>query len=243
MKYKTDLHTHTLVSGHAYSTLLENVKEAKKNGIEVLGATDHGPEMPGGPHIFYFGNRKAVPQIIDGVIVLFGVEANIIDFNGKLDLDDIFLERLDLVIASLHDVCISPGSIEENTAAVLNAVKNPYVDILGHLGNPHYPLNYEEVVKAAKETGKIIEINNGSFKSRKGSYENCLKIAKLCREYKVPISMSTDSHISFTIGIFDKAEEIISESGITEDLIINIDKNRILKFLKNKGRLKDIVLE
>jgi len=243
MKYKTDLHTHTIVSGHAYSTLIENVKEAKKNGIEVLGATDHGPNMPGGPHLFYFGNRKAVPQIIDGVIVLFGVEANIIDIDGKLDLEDSFLGRLDLVIASLHDVCIKPGSIEENTTAVLNAMKNSYVDILGHLGNPTYPLYYEEVVKEAKKQGKIIEINNSSYRSRKGSDENCLLIARLCKKYQVTISLSTDSHIAFTIGKFDKAEEIIKESGIEEDLIINMDKMRILNYLKDKGKLKDLVLE
>jgi len=243
MKYKTDLHTHTIVSGHAYSTLIENVKEAKKNGIEVLGSTDHGPNMPGGPHLFYFGNRKAVPQIIDGVVVLFGVEANIIDINGKLDLEDEILSRLDLVIASLHDVCIKPGNAEENTKAVINAMKNPYVDILGHMGNPAFPLHYEEVVKEAKEQGKIVEINNSSFKSRKGSTENCLQIAKLCRKFRVPVSISTDSHIAFTIGIFDKAEKIIKESGIEENLIINMDKMRIINYLKNKGKIKGIVLD
>lgn len=243
MKYKTDLHTHTIVSGHAYSTLLENVKEAKKNGIQVLGSTDHGPNMPGGPHLFYFGNRKAVPYIIDGVIVLFGVEANIIDINGKLDIPEEYLSRLDLVIASLRDTCIKSGSIQENTAAVINSMKNPYVDILGHMGNPAYPIDYEEVVKEAKKLGKIIEINNSSYRSRKGSHDNCLLIAKLCKKYQVPVSLSTDSHISLTIGIFDKAEEIIKQSGIEEDLIINMDKMRIINYLKNKGKIKNIVLE
>lgn len=242
MNYKIDLHTHTIASGHAYSTLLENVKGAKDNKIEVLGITDHGPYMPGGPHLFHFGNRGAVPSIIDDVIVLFGCEANIINYKGDLDMPELFLKRIDLVIASLHEVVIEPGTIEENTAAVIGAIKNPSVDILGHLGNPNYRLDYDEIVKNAKIYNKIIEINNGSFKSREGSFDNCINIAKLCNEYKVPVTLSSDSHISFTIGIFEKAEEVLKVSKIDEDLIINNDKNKILSYLKNKGRIKGIIL-
>ena len=49
MKYLSDLHTHTIVSGHAYTTLLENIDYCSKNGIKILGTSEHGPAMPGAP--------------------------------------------------------------------------------------------------------------------------------------------------------------------------------------------------
>ncbi len=52
MKYLVDTHTHTIVSGHAYTTFLENVEEASNIGLKVLGTTDHGPSMPG--DLIYF---------------------------------------------------------------------------------------------------------------------------------------------------------------------------------------------
>ena len=56
MKYALDVHTHTIISGHAYSTLMENAKAASEKGIKVLGTTEHGCTMPHAPHIWYFNN-------------------------------------------------------------------------------------------------------------------------------------------------------------------------------------------
>ena len=54
MKYNSvlDLHTHTIVSGHAYSTLREMAKAASDKGLELLGITEHAPKMPGTCHLF-----------------------------------------------------------------------------------------------------------------------------------------------------------------------------------------------
>jgi len=51
---------------------------------------------------------------------------------------------------------------------VINVLKNPYVDAIAHPGNPQFPLDIEKVVRAAKENGKFIELNNHSFVTRKG---------------------------------------------------------------------------
>ena len=53
-----DLHTHTIASGHAYSTLQENIDQAKKKGLKVLGTSDHYRLIPGTAHPFYFRNLK-----------------------------------------------------------------------------------------------------------------------------------------------------------------------------------------
>jgi putative hydrolase len=243
MKYVLDTHTHTISSGHAYTTWLENIKEAANIGIKVLATTDHGPTMPGGPHLFYFNNLRVMPRELYGVLHLKGCEANIIDFKGTLDIPEETQRKLDIIIASLHDVCMKPGNRDENTQALLNVMDNKNVDIIGHSGNPSFPIWEEEVIKKAKETDILIEINNGSFGSRIGSEENCNKIADLCKSYGVKIVLGSDAHTCFQIGKFPKAEKILSDINIPDELIMNTDKNKIIKYLKKKGKLNDINLD
>jgi putative hydrolase len=241
MKYLIDTHTHTIVSGHAYTTLLENVKCAADKGLKMMADTEHGPAMPGGPSIIYFGNLKVIPRIICGVYVLRGVEANIMDYDGKLDMPAERLKKLDLVIASLHDICLKPGSRDENTRALINAMDNKYVDIIGHPGNPAFKIDIDAVVKAAKQKNVLIEINNSSFvTSRIGSYDNCLKIAQKAKEFGAQIVIGSDAHICFSIGEFEKADHIIKEAGIEDDMIMNTSPERFKKYLHDKGKLLDV---
>ncbi len=241
MKYVVDVHTHTIVSGHAYTTLLENVREAKAKGIKILGNTEHGPKMPGGPHLFHFGNIKVIPREIDGVTILRGCEANIMDFDGSLDIPDYIEERLDLIIASLHDVCIKPGTAEENTRALLGAMDNPNVHIIGHSGNPAFPICKEAMVQKAKEKDILIELNNSSLAgSRKGSESNCINIAKLCKEYGVKVIIGSDAHTCFHVGEFDLVHRLLEEINMPEELIMNNDEFKLLKYLKKKGKLKEL---
>jgi putative hydrolase len=237
VRYIIDTHTHTVASGHAYSTITENVRVASEKGIKILAVTDHGPKMPGASHEFYFGNLKVLPREIMGVTVLRGCEANIIDFNGSIDLPDWVLNRLDLIIASFHEPCMKPGSRDENTKALLNAMDNPNIHIIGHSGNPVFPIWQEQVVKKAKEKDILIEINNGSFSSRKGSEKNCILIAKLCKEYGVKVILGSDAHMDYQVGDFSKAEHILEAVNMPEELIMNVDEHRIVRYLINKGRL------
>ena len=105
MKNVLDVHTHTLASGHAYNTIMEMAKAASEKGMELLGITEHAPAMPGTCHEFYFLNLKVLKRSLYGITVLFGAEANIMDYNGKLDLREGILKKMDLVIASLHIPC------------------------------------------------------------------------------------------------------------------------------------------
>lgn len=242
MKYPIDVHTHSIVSGHAYTSLLENVKEAASKGIVVLGSSEHGPKMPGGPHIFYFSNIKCIPRKIEEVIILRGCESNIIDYKGTIDLPEKLQRHLDYIIASFHDVCIEPGSIVQNTNALLEVIKNPYVDIIGHMGNPCFPVDIEAVVFAAKKHDKIIEINSSSPKSRRGSLENCTTVAELCKKHGVKVMLSSDAHISYDIGKFDDAIAIIEEAQLPESLVMNSDWRKFLNYLKGKNKLSDLTI-
>lgn len=237
MKFLLDTHCHTIASGHAYSTITEIAETAFEKGLKLIAMTDHGPAMPGGPHIFHIGNQRIMPDYIKGVRVLKGVEANIMDFEGGLDLRESYLKNLDIVIASFHDVCIAPGSVEENTRALVEAMKNPYVDIIAHPGNPYYPIDIDKFIQCAFDTGTLIEINNSSFiGSRKGSAENCRRIAEKAKEKGVRLVAGSDCHISFDVGKFNKVEEIFEEIGISEELVINTDPQKLIDYLNSKGK-------
>ena len=132
MNYLFDLHTHTLASGHAYGSFTDNIAAARKRGLWGLGVSEHSSSMPGAPQPIFFTNFKVIPDIIDGLHVFTGMELNIIDYDGRVDMEERILQKVDYVIASLHKDCIQSGSVEENTSALIQAMKNPYVKILGH---------------------------------------------------------------------------------------------------------------
>ena len=81
-----DLHTHTLVSGHAYNTIREMIAMAQTKDMELLAITEHGPAMQGTATDFYFDNLRILPRDYDGLKVLFGIEANVIDSYGRMDV-------------------------------------------------------------------------------------------------------------------------------------------------------------
>ena len=78
MRIIADLHTHTIVSDHAYSTLEEMVAGAARANLAAIAITDHGPQMPDGANSWHFCSRWIVPRVIQSVAVLRGGEANIV---------------------------------------------------------------------------------------------------------------------------------------------------------------------
>lgn len=237
MKYEVDTHCHTIASGHAYSTVVENAREAANKGLKMIAITDHGPALGEGINRYYFGNMTVIPRQIEGVYILRGIEANILDCKGTLDLPERYLKKLDIVLAGLHNGCFSGGTVEENTRAVIETMKNPYVDIIVHPGNPEFPLDIDRFVEAAREYNVHIEINNSSFTvSRSGSKENCILIAKKAASIGAKVSLGSDAHICFDVGNFDEIQEIIKEAGISEESVLNTSMEKVVDFLKSKGR-------
>ena len=83
-KIIADTHAHTIVSGHAYSTIREMASAAKRRGIQVQALTEHAPKMPGTCGLYYFQNLDVIPREMDGVRMLFGAELNIMDPEGNV---------------------------------------------------------------------------------------------------------------------------------------------------------------
>ena len=88
MKYLLDSHTHTIASGHAYCTVLEMARAAANRGLELLCITDHAPAMEGTTCRDYFANLGVIDRELFGVQILMGVELNLLDTEGTVDLDD-----------------------------------------------------------------------------------------------------------------------------------------------------------
>ncbi|MHB8170240.1 MAG: phosphatase [Thermincolia bacterium] len=238
MKLVADLHVHTIASGHAYSTIEEILNAAADKGLEIVGISDHGPSMPGGPDLYHFGNLRVLPEEWKGVRLLKGVEANIIDHTGKLDMPNTYLKKLDYALAGIHTICYPGGTREQNTRAMIRAMEHPLIDVIVHPGNPEFPIDPEEVLEATMRLGKVIEINNSSLcGSRRGSEKNCTLIAQLVAQMGARIIIGSDSHFSPDVGRFEEALAMCQEAGVKEEQIINSSLERFWGYLDRRQGL------
>lgn len=243
MKVLCDTHSHTLASTHAYSSVHDYIASAKVNGLQLFSITDHAPSMPDSPHSWHFGNMKLIPRIVDDIAILRGIEANILNApfkdspNHNVDLSHSLLNYVDFAIASFHEPVCPPASIKENTRLVIQTIESGVIQIMGHLGNPNYPINQEEVVRAAKDNNVLIEINNSSFNnSRRGSVPFCTSLIELVDKHNWKVSIGSDAHISFQVGIFDQAIAALQQVNFKEANIVNRTPATFLDFLSEHGK-------
>lgn len=229
-----DVHTHTIASGHAYNTMMEMIRAAQDKGLEVYGITEHAPRMPGTCHDFYFHNLKVVERQYGELEVLLGVELNILDEKGSVDLNEPDLGNMDVTIASLHTPCIAPGSREWNTECLIQTMKNPHVNVIGHPDDGRYELDYEAVVQAADEYHTLLEINNNSLQpggSRRNARENDLELLRLCKKYQVPVILGSDAHYYKDILSHEFAYALLQESDFPKELVVNTDKKKLYAYI------------
>ncbi len=237
MHIEVDSHTHTIASGHAYSSLAENVAAAAARGIKLLAITEHGPAMPGGPHIWFFKNMRVIPRLMHGVGILRGIEANIVNDKGQLDIEDSLLPCLDIVLASLHEPIITPSTIQAHTNAVISAITSGKIDILAHGGNPVFPIEVDEVAKAAKAYNVLIEINNSSFTtSRPGSEKYCTALAEAVGRHGGLLTFGSDAHIACNVGGFAECTTFVTKIGFPAARILSCNREHFLRFLFEKQR-------
>lgn len=234
MKILADTHTHTDVSDHAYSTLYENMCAARDKGIELVACTNHAPALGDAPHIFHFQCLKDLPRVICGVKFMGGVEANILNGKGEVDMTDEMLKKLDVVIASIHNPTYIEKRGGDHTATWMGVIANPYIDILGHSGSPKFAYDIDTVVRAAKENGKCVEINNHSFEVRAENIERCREIALACKKIGTNIVVNSDSHFMDNIGKVDNAVAMLEDIDFPEELIMNLNAETFISYISKK---------
>ncbi len=240
MKIELDVHTHTIASGHAFSTIQEMAQAAADKGLKLLGITEHSPGIPGSCAPIYFRNLYIVPRNMYGIELMLGAEINILDTEGNLDFDEHYLNMLDIRIAGIHSLCYTPGTPEENTQGMINAIANPYIHIISHPGDGTAKLLFEPIVQAAKEHHTLLEINNSSLRPSRHKVEarpNNLEILRLCKQYEVPVILGSDAHISFDIATYNFAMELVNEAEFPEELIINTSIKKFKDYLNMNNQV------
>ncbi|MDO5564812.1 MAG: phosphatase [Eubacteriales bacterium] len=233
-----ELHTHTIQSGHAYGTFTEMVKEAKDKGLKAIGITDHGPALPDAPYYFYFQNLKVLPRNLFGIDVLVGAELNCIDYKGTLDLDEERIKNLDIRLVGLHTPAYKIGNEEENTSAYLNLCKNPQIDCIVHPDDSNIPVDYEKLVKCAKEHDVLLEVNNNSLRAiwKKNVRENLIIMLNLCKKYDNKVVLASDAHYMSDIKNLQNCIDICKEVGIKSDNIVNFQYSQFKEFINSKRK-------
>lgn len=233
MKLIADLHTHTLASGHAYGTIREMAKEASKQQLQLLGISEHAPGIPGTVDPFYYNNLTVIPRVIYGVKILHGSEINVLN-DGTLSLEQQFIDKLDYAIAGIHRQCYEDAGIVQNTKNLIECIKNPKIRFVSHPDDDHTPLDYKELVQAAKEYDTALEVNNSSLTKvdkRLNCIDNYKTMLKYCMEYQVPVIVNTDAHDPSWVGRFQQAEQLLEEFGFDETLILNTELEKVKTFL------------
>ena len=236
MQMEVDTHTHTLMSGHAWSTIDENAASAEARGMKAICSTEHGPAMLGGPPKFFGGVLRFLPEQIGNIRIFKGVEYNILNFDGELDIPAGARGLVEFGIASMHDIVYVPGTKEQNTETYLKVLEEPTVDLIGHPGTPLYPCDIETVVTAARDRGRLIEINNNSFSARQGGKVNCALFADMCRRKDERICVSSDSHYRGTVGQAPLALQMLEELHFPPELIVNLYYDRFLSYIEERKK-------
>ncbi len=237
MNIRLDVHTHTIASGHAFSTLQEMVQAVANKGLKLLGITEHSPSIPNSCSTAYFRNLHVVPRKMYGVEILLGAEVNILDTKGNMDMDNNLMSSLDIRIAGVHSQCFKSGTKEENTHGLINVIRNPFIHIISHPGDGTTTLEFEPMVLAAKEHHTLLEINNSSLNPRRQKHfarNNNLEILRLCKKYDTPIILGSDAHISFDIANYEYIYELLNITKFPESLILNRDIDIFKSYLSLK---------
>lgn len=234
MQIIADLHTHTLSSTHAYQTMLEMAAAAKDLGYAALALTNHGPSMPDAPHSWHFGNQSALDRVVDGVAMLYGAEANVMDMDGNLDFTPGQLRGMDWVVASIHSPCV-PGTLSRKEADRLwhGVAENPYVDCIGHSEQQHYRYDYRELTRLFAKHHKVVELNGNSFRVRRDGLPNMKALLTACMENGCSIAVNSDAHNSGQLSDgLSSVTGLLEELAFPQELIVNADAHTFVQELR-----------
>ena len=235
MQILADYHTHTKYS-HGKGTIEENVLEAISKGIKTIGISDHGYK-----HLTYgiklndiYKMREEIDKLNEkysNIKVLLGMECNILDNRGNIDINDKIIENCDYIMAGYH-FASTPTSLKSmlnhcnnymikndkskdyNTESIINAMKNNNIFIITHPGDKG-DVYIEEIAKVAKDTDTRLEINSSH------GFLNSNQLVEI-KDIGNKFIIGSDAHIPQNVGNFDLAMKIIKEANVDISLIENI---------------------
>jgi len=235
-----DLHTHSTWSD-GQASIKQMAEAAIKRGLKVLAVTDHSQSLgvangltPGRLAEQRKEIDKVQKELGDKIKLLQGSEVEI-KADGTLDFDDSVLASLDIVVASLHTSLRQPRA--QVTERLLNAIRNPHVDIIGHPTGRLIPdregadLDMDAVLKAAKESGIALEIN---------AHPERLDLddvySRRAIDQGIPLTIDTDSHSQSDFELLQYGIATARRGWVTAPNVINSwTPDRITKWLAGRG--------
>ena len=235
-----DLQVHSTWSDGKLS-MFEMAKAAAKRGIKVIAFTDHSVSLgvTGGLSMErHAEQQKEIEQtqkeLGDSIRILHASEVEI-KADGSLDYPDEFLAGLDLVLASLHTSLRQPR--EKVTQRLLNAIRNPHVDIIGHPTGRLIPeregadLDMDAVLDAAAESGVALEINAHPARL---DLEDVY--ARRAKEMGIPISINTDAHSEADLDMLHFGVATARRAWLSAADVINTwSTEKLLDWLAGRG--------
>jgi DNA polymerase (family 10) len=192
------LHAHSTWSD-GQNTIREMAEACMARGYSYLGLTDHSKAAAYAGGLNEDNLRRQWDEVdalnkefAGRFLILKGSECDILR-DGSLDFNDEILAQLDFVVASIHSNFNLPP--EEQTKRMLNAIANPYVDIIGHptgrilLGRAGYTLDMEAIIEAAAAHGTCIEINSDPSR-----LDLDWRLVRKARDKGIKIPLGPDAH-------------------------------------------------
>ncbi len=233
----SELHSHSTWSDGRLS-IEEMARAARERGYRILAVTDHSASLgvTGGltPERLeqQRGEIDAVQRRLgDSILLLQGAEVEI-RADGSLDFPDEVLEKLDIVIASLHVSLRQPR--ERVTERLLNAIRHPHVDLIGHPTGRLIPdregadLDMEAVLKAAAESGVALEISAHPARLDLDDIH-----ARRAAEMGIPLSLNTDAHSPADMDLIHFGLSQARRGWVEPEQVINTwQPERLLKWLR-----------
>ena len=225
-----DLHAHTDWSDGG-SPVEEMAATAAELGHEYLAITDHSPRLrvANGLSSARLGRQLELLERLRGPLgpfaLLSGIEVDITE-DGGLDGDPDLLDRLDVVVASVHSRLGGRSSAEAMTARMLAAVADPRVDVLGHCTGrlvtgergrrPEAPFDAAAVFAACAERGVAVEVN-----SRPERLDPPRRLLRQAVEAGCLLSIDTDAHAPGQLDWQHLGAARAAECGAEPDQVVN----------------------
>jgi len=237
---KIDLHTHTIASGHAHNTILEYINRAKELKMTVLGISDHGPSDDDAIiKESYFKTMTRMPKRINGIRVLKGIEANIINTKGNIDISDKTVGSMDYVLANFHSECPYKNKGEKiNTKAMISAIHSGKINIISHpFATEKFPIDIKAVSEAACKNNVLLEIDSAYLSGSKfkpSTIPNLKVMIAIVKKYKMKVIIGSDAHNIWELADDAPLKKIKKEIGLKDNMIINNYPKELFTLLKIK---------
>jgi putative hydrolase len=233
---EVDFHVHSLFSLCGLHTVLELLARARELGMKGFAVTDHGREIGGRLNSVFF-ERFVSPD--PQVRILKGVECNVLDEKGGIDLPREFLQFIDIVLCGIHSNFPRGRTTDSYTDSMIAVIENnPQVDVVTHPNDTHYPVDYRRLAGVAARHGAVLELNNSKILYLRSTAAEACALLNACKEFGCRVAVSSDTHAIHELGDDRAVAPLLQETGFPRELIVNRDAAAAFSFIEERRALK-----